>query len=118
MRKVTEKRAVPATRRSIEPRPKERFEILVEELKSEFRAVAEGHGMLNRKIDDLRGEMNQEIGGLRGDMNEGFAGVNARIDSVAKDLGEHRADTEVHSQKYKVSEGEGARYPTTEKGCG
>jgi uncharacterized protein YPO0396 len=125
---------VSATRRTVAPPAKERFEILVEELKSDFRAVAEGHGMLNTKMEAMRDELNKKIdemtsdmgtlrqemtsalgdhrtettvsiGSLRKEMKEGFASVNVRIDALAQDLAEHRADTEVHSQKYKVSEG-------------
>ena len=36
---------------------KERFEVLLEEISGDVKLVLEGHGIMNRKIDDTRQEL-------------------------------------------------------------
>ena len=109
-------------RRRVAPPPKERFEILVEELHSEFNAVAEGQAALterfdgherrqeerDRRTDKRFDDLQQFVLGVAADLNlkmdDGHAKLGAKIDGVARDLAEHRADTERHSGQYKVSE--------------
>lgn len=64
-----------AVRKSAEPPPKERFELLLEQVLGEVRGIGEGHAVLNQKIDAL---------GTR--MDERFAEQDAKIDSVALTL--------------------------------
>ena len=48
-----------------EPRKKQRYEVLYENIESMFRTVSEGHSTLDRKIEGLLGEvrgMREELG--------------------------------------------------------
>ena len=48
-----------------EPRKKQRYEVLYEEIKAMFQVVSEGHGTLDQKIESLLGEvrgMRKELG--------------------------------------------------------
>mgnify|MGYP001596493665 CR=1 FL=1 len=120
-------------RRSVAPSRKERFEVLMEEVRSEFKAVAEGQTALSGRMDDLERKQAAQISGIKDfvmamgrDLNGRIDGVEekidgvekrldakidgvesslgAKIDAVARDLAEHRADTERHSGQYRVSE--------------
>ncbi|MBB5021956.1 hypothetical protein [Desulfurispira natronophila] len=97
---------------------KEHFEILLEHMRSEFRAVAAGHESLRqelgRKIDDFRDEVNDrfkvvdtqilalnyKIEAVDEKLSNRIDAVETKlsikIDAVAQDIAEHRADTEVH----------------------
>lgn len=79
---------------------KERFEVLVEELKSEFRHVAErvdaSDQKFDRKIDDLRSSLEQRIGlvetavtDLSRDMHKQFEQVRADIKKLDERLTVH-----------------------------
>jgi phage host-nuclease inhibitor protein Gam len=104
---------------------KEHFEILLEEMRSKFDLVFEGHDMLNRKIDRVAADLNQRImdvdrkidrvaislteriekvnADLTARIEKVNADLTARIDKVAADLTAHRADTESH-RGYRVAE--------------
>jgi len=80
---------------------KEHFEVLLEDISGKFDLVLEGHAALDGKIERKFDELNEKI-----DNNSFKIDVlNQKIDSVAKDLREHRADTEAHHGVYRVKEG-------------
>lgn len=57
-----------------EPRKKERYEVLYEDITSMFRTVSEGHGALDQKIEDLLVEvkgMRTELGDVEKAVIEG-----------------------------------------------
>jgi len=74
----------------------EHFEILLEEMRSNFQFVLEGHAALrdelNAKIDAFRDESNQkhDLTALL------LKTLNSKIDEVKADLSAHRTDTEAH----------------------
>lgn len=53
---------------------------LIESLHSDIKAVAEGHDILNRKIDEGHETLNRKI-------DEGYSILNRKIDGVKEDLG-------------------------------
>ena len=61
------------------------LEILLEDIRSKFELVLEGHSVLNNKIDAFRAESNEK--------HEQTAFL---LKAVAADLSAHRADTEAH----------------------
>jgi len=78
---------------------KDHLEILAEDSKGKFELVLEGHETLRKEIRDTRDDLSEKI-----ELNSSLINVlNKKIDGVAADLTEHRADTERHST-YKVSE--------------
>jgi hypothetical protein len=55
--------------------------------------VVEGHQMLSEKIDRVENRLDKRMDCLE-----------HKLDAVAVDVKEHRADTEVHKKIYKVKE--------------
>ncbi len=77
---------------------KDHLEILLEDIRSKFDLVLEGHAALDRKIDARFNELNEKV-----EHNTFVIGVlNDKIDAVASDLSAHRADTEAHHPVWKV----------------
>jgi hypothetical protein len=93
------------------------LEILLEDIRSKFELVLEGHSVLNDKIDAFRAESNEKheqtafllkamggkIDAVREESNEKndqtavlLKAMSGKIDNVAADLSAHRADTEAH----------------------
>lgn len=101
---------------------KDHLEILLEDIRSKFELVLEGHDSLSRKIDGRFDELNERVehhSFLIGTLNKKIDGVDnslgakiddveyrlgAKIDAVAVDLAAHRADTEAHGPVYRVKE--------------
>jgi len=112
---------------------KDHLEILLEDIRSKFELVLEGHDSLSRKIDGRFDELNEKIehhSFLIGTLNKKIDAVDsslsakidavdnrlsakidavennlgAKIDAVAADLSAHRADTEAHGPVYRVKE--------------
>ena len=109
---------------------KDHLEILLEDIKEKFDLVLEGHDVLHREIQDTRQELREEIGlvnvkvdalsqkidtvdkkvdavekRLSDKIDAVENNLSSKIDAVAADLSAHRADTEVHEKRYKVSDG-------------
>jgi hypothetical protein len=79
---------------------KEHLEVLLEDIKSKFDLVLEGHDAIRHELQESRQELNGKI-----DMNSFLIKIlDKKIDAVANDLSAHRADTEVH-RGYKACEG-------------
>ena len=90
---------------------KEYLETLFEDVKEKFDLVIEGHQSLRSEIRDMRQEMNGrlelvdvKIDALDKKIDGVAADLGKRIDDVAVDLAAHRADTESHPKRFKVSE--------------
>lgn len=79
---------------------KDHLEILLEDIRSKFDLVLEGHDSLNRKIDKNFGELNEKI------EHQTFmlGAINQKVGSVAGDLAAHRKDTEAHGKVWRVKE--------------
>jgi hypothetical protein len=71
MGKETKKMTVPPLRRKVEPPPKERFEILMEEIRGDVKVTLEGHQVLR-----------SELAGLRQDMTDRFAEVDVKFNAL------------------------------------
>ncbi len=102
---------------------KDNLEILLEDIRSKFDRVLEGHEVLRseirelgRKTDerfdlvDLKIEtLNKKIDAVEERLNKKIDDVDEKlgrkIDAVAADLSAHRADTEAHHGVYRVKEG-------------
>jgi uncharacterized phage infection (PIP) family protein YhgE len=68
---------------------KDRMEILLEDIQSQLKLVAEGHGILNAKIDGVSadlGNTRQELSGRIDLLTSEVAGLQRRIDSVETQL--------------------------------
>lgn len=101
---------------------KDHLEILLEDIKGKFDLVLEGHDVLRQEIIDrtqrldekiemnsfLIQGLNKKIDSVEERINKKIDTVEERlsnkIDAVANDLAAHRADTESHGTRYKVSE--------------
>jgi len=55
---------------------KERFELLLEEIKDNVKQVAEGHGIIRHEMQEMKNELKEDIEGL-----------NDKLIFVAKELG-------------------------------
>ncbi|MCX5810116.1 MAG: hypothetical protein NTX36_12240 [Proteobacteria bacterium] len=102
---------------------KDHLEILLENINEKFDLVIEGHGVLHKEIKETRQEFNekldlvnfkvdtlhQRVENVREELTDKIENVreelSGKIDNVAADLSAHRADTEVHEKRYKVSDG-------------
>jgi hypothetical protein len=102
---------------------KDHLEILLEDIRSKFDLVLEGHDVLHKEIIDTREELCEKINlvdfkveTLNKKIDNVEEGLNKKIDNVersltqeikavAADLAAHRADTEGHPKEYKVSDG-------------
>lgn len=86
------------------------LEVLLEDIRSKFELVLEGHSVLNDKIDAFRAESNEKheqtafllkamsgkIDAVREESNEKHDQTAVLLKAVAADLSAHRADTEAH----------------------
>lgn len=67
--------------------------VLLEDMRGEIKAVAEGHSDLRRAIDDSRDELRNEIGGLRNGMSNNIDGLrnelNSKIDGLRNEMKEN-----------------------------
>ena len=88
---------------------KDHLEILLEDIQGKFELVFEGHGSLRKEIREARDESNQKhehtaflIDTLNKKIDAVEAKLSKKIDGVASDLAEHRADTESHTKAYRV----------------
>ena len=61
---------------------KRHFDVVAESLKGEIKLIAEGHVLLNKKIDDLR----EDVDDFRKENAEEHAILNKRIDGLRKDI--------------------------------
>ena len=102
---------------------KDNLGILLEDIREKFDLVLEGHSSLHKRIDKAEqnlndkislvdfkvGVLHQKIDSVDKKLSEKIDTVDKKlsekIDAVAADLAAHRADTEVHEKRYKVSDG-------------
>jgi hypothetical protein len=74
-------------------------EVLLEEMRSKFDLVLEGHAALRAELQEYRRESNE-----RHDLTEFLLKALARdVSEIRTDLAAHRADTEAHA-RYRVRE--------------
>jgi hypothetical protein len=90
---------------------KDHLEILLEDMNKKFDLVLEGHAVLGEKIDDNAKEVtekvemtNLQIKAVSQKIDSVEVKLSQKIDTMAADLAEHRADTGKHRIEYKVSE--------------
>ena len=112
---------------------KDHLEILLEDIRSKFDLVLEGHAALDRKmdlrfaeleekidkntfliqalakrVDEVEERLDAKIDAVEKRLDSKIAKVeknlSAKIDAVAADLAAHRADTEAHHGVYRVKE--------------
>ena len=83
---------------------KDHLEILLEDIRSKFDLVLEGHAALDKKIDTRFDELNEKIehNSFKIDtLNKKIDAVDERlgkkIDAVAADLSAHRKDTGIET---------------------
>jgi len=65
-----------------QPGEKERFEVLLEQVRHELETLAEGYVDLDHKIDRVAQELSKK-------MDVGFADVLSAVHTIAKQLREH-----------------------------
>ena len=74
-----------------------RFEILLEEVRSQLKQVAEGHTLLDHKIDQEVGRLQQGITLLEKALLTGFEDVHREFADVHREFGDvHREFADVH----------------------
>ncbi len=97
---------------------KEHLEILLEDIRGKFELVLEGHGSLQRSIEeqgrktderfdlvDVKFDaLNQKIDAVAANLKTTDERLNQKIDAVATDLKAHRSDTEAHHGVWRVKE--------------
>ena len=76
------------------------LEMILEDINGKFDLVLEGYSSLDKKLDTRFDDLDEKI------ENNTFKidVLNKKIDGVAADLKDHRADTEVHRGVYGVRE--------------
>jgi len=79
---------------------KENLEIILEEMNSKLDLLIEGYQLLNGKIDGLSRKTDERFDLVDFKIDT----LNKKIDAVAVDLKEHRADTEAHHGGWRVKE--------------
>ena len=79
---------------------KDHMEILLEDIRSKFDIVIEGHAALDAKMDTMQRELAEKIDQVDFKVEV----VNQRVNAIAADLTAHRADTEAHHGIYRVRE--------------
>ena len=72
-----------------QPGEKERFEVLLEQVRHEMEIVAEGHITLDQKVDRLTQELSEKMDAGFARMDVGFSGVLSQVRSVAKQIQDH-----------------------------
>ncbi|HEX9022792.1 MAG TPA: hypothetical protein VF799_03030 [Geobacteraceae bacterium] len=79
---------------------KDHLEILLEDIRSKFDLVLEGHSAIRSEMHSMRQEISERLenGEFKLDI------LNKKIDAVVADLSAHRADTEAHHGVYRVKE--------------
>ena len=78
---------------------KEHLEVILEDINGKFDLVLEGQESLRKEMHGIRDELAEKI-----DQNTFMIkALNQKIDGVAADLKDHRADTESH-RGYQVRE--------------
>jgi hypothetical protein len=65
---------------------KRHFDVVGESLRTDIRIVAEGHVMLNEKIERLRGEMHSEFDELRSAIRFSYAEIDRRVSTLESEL--------------------------------
>ncbi len=83
-----------------EPSERERFEVLMEQVRRELEIVAEGYVTLDRKIDHVATNLTGEIGELRTEMRLGFTQLRGEIAAVRFDLGTLTTRVESHERAH------------------
>ena len=68
------------------------LEILLEDIRTKFDLVLEGHAAGSGKIDANHAETKEQ----HAHTSFQFKTLNAKIDAIAKELAAHRADSEAH----------------------
>ena len=105
---LTLSRKVEQFKEEIKEEIKEEFQhqlgIQSENFQHKLDVIAEGHQMLSDKIDRVEVRLDQRMDGLERKICEVDANLSKKLDAVAADLKEHRADTEAHKKIYKVKE--------------
>lgn len=95
----------------------ERLEVLLEDILGKVNIIAEGHDLLNRKIDRVEANLSERIEAnsqkidhlaeilakTRRELGETRQELNEKIDHVAASLEAHRADTGLH-RGYMIAE--------------
>ena len=81
---------------------KDHLEILPEDIQGKFELVLEGHESLRKDIREARDESNEKHEHTAFLINT----LNKKIDAVAVDLSDHRADIEGHKKTYRVGDRE------------
>jgi hypothetical protein len=76
------------------------LEMILEDINGKFDLVLEGYSALDKKLDTRFDELDEKV------ENNTFKidVLNKKIDGVAADLKDHRADTEAHRGVYGVRE--------------
>jgi len=83
---------------------KDHLEIILEDIRGKFDLVLEGHDGLRKEIQDTRQELCEKIKFVDFKLDTIHQKLEKKLDAVAADLKEHRANTEVHKKVYKVKE--------------
>jgi hypothetical protein len=79
---------------------KEHLKMILEDLNGKFDLILEGHESLRGEIRELSRKTDERFGLVDFKIDV----LNKKIDGVADDLKDHRADTEAHYGAYQVKE--------------
>ena len=72
-----------------QPGEKQRFEVLLEQVRKEVQILADGHGALDQKVDRLNRELSEQVDAGFASMDIKFDTVLSEVRSVAKQVQEH-----------------------------
>jgi len=68
---------------------KERFELLLEEIRDDVKAVAEGHSVIRREMQEMKTELKADIKEVNGKIEFTAKQLGDKIDRVDQKLEEH-----------------------------
>jgi len=80
-----------------EVKEKERFEVLLEDIKDKVQLVLEGHGTLDNKIENVRQELGGKIEAVKSDLKQELGGKMDHLDEKVERFGKHLSATAVAS---------------------
>ena len=75
---------------------KERFEVLLEEMRGDIKLIAEGHGTLQSRMDLGFQEVNRKVEELRSDTERGFRSLKQELGPEISGL---RADFKIFAKQ-------------------
>ena len=80
---------------------KERFEVLLEEMRGDIKLIAEGHGTLQSRMDLGFQEVNRKVEELRSDTERGFQKLSREMTEFHQEMDEFHQEMDEFRSEFK-----------------